>query len=381
MTTAGAVPTAPGVTTDERLAQRSLVTKVLIRPEFGAVTGAIVVWLLFAWQAGNTWMSWQGTKTYLETSALLGLSALAVGLLMIGGEFDLSSGVLVGTSGMFCALFAVHAGWHVLVAMLVSLLVAAGIGTLNGVMVVMSKLPSFIVTLGVLFGLQGFNLWLTQRVTRQTQVTGLEGAAGFELGRKLFAGTFIRIGGVGFRSYIVWFVVIAIIGYWLLARTKVGNWIFAVGGNKEAARMVGVPATATKIGLFIAVAVSGWIHGMAVLFQTTRSNVTEGVGQEFFYIIAAVLGGCLLTGGFGSIVGAAFGCLILGMTQRGIPLAGWNNNLYFLFMGVILLIAAFSNEAIRRWASTASRPPSQIVEQDADDGTRAAPAEPDAGAT
>jgi simple sugar transport system permease protein len=374
MTTAGAMPAIPKVPTDERVARRSLLTRLLIRPEFGAVTGAIVVWLLFAWQAGSTWMSWQGTKTYLEASALLGLSALAVALLMIGGEFDLSSGVLVGTSGMFAALFAVHAGWHVIVSMVFSLLIAIGIGTLNGVMVVMSKLPSFIVTLGVLFGLRGFNLWLTQRVTNQTQVTGLERADGFEFGRRLFAGTFIRVGGVGFRAYILWFVVLAIVGYWVLARTKVGNWIFAVGGNKEAARMVGVPATATKIGLFIAVAVSGWIHGMAVLFQTTRSNVQEGVGQEFFYIIAAVLGGCLLTGGYGSVVGAAFGILILGMTQLGINLAGWDNNLYFLFLGVILLIAAFSNEAIRRWASTAARPPSRRLEQVAEEGERDAAA-------
>ncbi|MEJ7720073.1 MAG: hypothetical protein WKF58_06320 [Ilumatobacteraceae bacterium] len=100
------------------------------------------------------------------------------------------------------------------------------------------------------------------------------------------------------------------------------------------------------------VAVCGWVHGMVVLLQTNRSNVIEGVGQEFFFIIAAVLGGCLLTGGFGSVVGAGLGCLILGMTQQGIPLAGWDNNLYFLFLGIILLLAALANEWIRRWART-----------------------------
>jgi simple sugar transport system permease protein len=95
---------------------------------------------------------------------------------------------------------------------------------------------------------------------------------------------------------------------------------------------------------------------MVVLTQTGRSNVIEGVGQEFYFIIAAVLGGCLLTGGFGSAVGAALGCLILGMTQQGIVLAGWDNNLYFLFLGVILLVAAFANEWIRNWALRAGRP-------------------------
>ena len=119
--------------------------------------------------------------------------------------------------------------------------------------------------------------------------------------------------------------------------------------------MIGVPASATKIGLFMAVAACGWLHGMVVLMQTRRANVIEGVGQEFYFIIAAVLGGCLLTGGFGSVVGAALGCLILGMTQQGIPLAGWDSNLYFLFLGVILLVAAL-NEWIRRWGRTAGRP-------------------------
>jgi simple sugar transport system permease protein len=363
MTTAGvAPPPILDTATDERLTRRPLPVRLLIRPEFGAVAGAIVVWLLFAANGGDTWLSWQGTKTYLETSALFGVSALAVALLMIGGEFDLSSGVIVGTTGMFAGLFAVHTGWHVGIALVVSLAIAAGIGVLNGVMVVMSKLPSFIVTLGVFFALRGFNLWLTQRVTGVTQVTGINQADGFEFARKLFGSDFVHIGRVGLRVYILWWVGMAVVGTWVLTRTKVGNWIFAVGGNKEAARMIGVPATATKIGLFVAVAVCGWVHGMAVLFQTGRSNVTEGVGQEFFFIIAAVLGGCLLTGGFGSVFGAALGCLILGMTARGIPLAGWDNNLYFLFLGVILLVAAFSNEAIRRWATTVSRPPSAKIE-------------------
>jgi simple sugar transport system permease protein len=341
---------------DERLARTSLTRKLLIRPEFGALAGAIVVWLLFASQARTVWLSWLGTSTYVETSALYGLSALGVALLMIGGEFDLSTGVMVGTTGMFCALFSVHSGFNVIISLVLSLIIAMAIGFLNGYMVVRSGLPSFIITLGTFFSLRGFNLWLTQRVTGQTQVTGIQEASGYEFGRKVFAANMFHLGRAGFSVAILWFVVMTIIGAWVLSRSKVGNWIFAVGGNKDAARMVGVPANATKIGLFITVAVCGWVHGMVVLFQTSRSNVIEGVGQEFYFIIAAVLGGCLLTGGFGSVVGAALGCLILGMTQSGIPLAGWDNNLYYLFLGVILLVAAFSNEAIRRWARTASRP-------------------------
>lgn len=361
--TSAVVPAIPKGSTDERLTRTSPIVRFMIRPEFGALAGAIIVFALFAWQGGEVWLSWQGTKTYIETSALYGVSALAVALLMIGGEFDLSSGVIVGTTGMFTAMFAVHSGWHVGIAIVASLAIALVIGAVNGIMVVASNLPSFIVTLGVFFAFQGFNLWLTQQVTDVTQVTGIENQTGFELGRKLFASDFIHIGTVGLKVSIVWFVAMAVVGTWVLSRTKVGNWIYAVGGNKVAARMVGVPATATKVGLFMVVAACGWVHGMIVLFQTKRSNVTEGVGQEFYFIIAAVLGGCLLTGGFGSIAGAAFGCLILGMTSKGIPLAGWDNNLYFLFLGVILLVAAFANEAIRRWSSTAGRPSQAKVEE------------------
>jgi len=349
-------PPATRPVADERLARQTLWKRFLTRPEFGALAGALVVWLLFAWQAKDTWLTWGGTATYLDTAALFGLSAIPVALLMIGGEFDLSSGVMVGTAGMFTGLFAVHSGFNFWLAMALSLVICLAIGFLNGFMVIKSGLPSFIVTLGTFFVLRGFNLWLTQKITSQTNVTGVDKTGGFSSADKLFASAPIKIGGTEFRVDILWFIGLTVAGAWVLLRTRVGNWIFAVGGNKEAARRVGVPANATKIGLFMLVAACGWLHGMVVLTQTGRSNVIEGVGQEFYFIIAAVLGGCLLTGGFGSAVGAAFGCLILGMTQQGIVLAGWDNNLYFLFLGVILLVAAFANEWIRNWAIRAGRP-------------------------
>jgi simple sugar transport system permease protein len=355
MTTA----TIGAIKADERITGQPMWKRLMIRPEFGALAGAIVVWLLFATQAREVWLSWGGTATYLDTSALYGLSAVAIAVLMIGGEFDLSSGVMIGTSGMFAGLFSVHSGLNLWPAMGLSLVLCLAIGFLNGYMVVKSGLPSFIITLGTFFILRGFNLWLTQKVTHLTNVTGVDQTGGFDAAHKLFAGVMFTIGGAQFKVDILWFLLITALAAWVLLRHRIGNWIFAVGGNKDAARSTGVPANATKIGLFMAVAAAGWLHGMVVLMSTGRSNVIEGVGQEFYFIIAAVLGGCLLTGGFGSAIGAALGCLILGMTSQGIPLAGWDNNLYFLFLGAILLIAAFANEWIRRWARTASRPPAK----------------------
>ena len=255
---------------------------------------------------------------------------------------------------MFAAIFAVEFGMTFWSPHGPVVAHRAAIGFANGYMVIKSGLPSFIVTLGTFFVLRGFNLWFTQRETGGTNVTGIETVSGTELARKIFAGTMFTIGGASFNVAILWFLILTVIGVVLL-RTRVGNWIYAVGGNKDAARMIGVPASATKIGLFMAVAACGWLHGMVAHADETGQR-HRGVGQEFYFIIAAVLGGCLLTGGFGSVVGAALGCLILGMTQQGIPLAGWDSNLYFLFLGVILLVAALANEWIRRWGRTAGRP-------------------------
>ncbi len=113
-----------------------------------------------------------------------------------------------------------------------------------------------------------------------------------------------------------WWVAVTAIATWVLLRTRAGNWIFAVGGAQTSARQVGVPVARTKIGLFITTAVAGWLVGMLELFKTTTAQSTTGVGEEFIYIICAVVGGCLLTGGYGSAIGAALGALIFGMVSR-----------------------------------------------------------------
>ncbi len=114
---------------------------------------------------------------------------------------------------------------------------------------------------------------------------------------------------------------------WVLLRTRAGNWIFAVGGAQQSARQVGVPVLKTKVGLFMTTAFAGWLVGMLSLFKTTTVQSTTGVGQEFVFIICAVVGGCLLTGGYGSAIGAAFGALIYGMVQQGIPQRGLGQRL------------------------------------------------------
>ena len=133
-------------------------------------------------------------------------------------------------------------------------------------------------------------------------------------------------------------------------RTQFGNWIFAVGGNKEAARSEGIPAARTKTTLFMLVSGAAWLSGMLTAFRLNSVQSNVGDGEEFEYIIAAVVGGNLLTGGYGSAAGGAIGSLIMSMSTQGIPFAGWNSNWRFLFLGVILLLAVAGNNYVRHKA-------------------------------
>jgi ribose/xylose/arabinose/galactoside ABC-type transport system permease subunit len=157
-------------------------------------------------------------------------------------------------------------------------------------------------------------------------------------------------GIIRYRVSIFWFLLFAVFGSWLLVRTQFGNWIFAVGGNKEAARAEGVPAARTKTTLFMLVSAAAWLSGMLTAFRLNSVQADVGNGEEFEYIIAAVVGGNLLTGGYGSAAGGAIGSLIMSMSTQGIPFAGWNSNWRFLFLGVILLLAVAGNNYVRRKA-------------------------------
>jgi simple sugar transport system permease protein len=215
--------------------------------------------------------------------------------------------------------------------------------------VVKTGIPSFLVTLGTFFMLQGLNLALTQTITNQVASPSISDMQGFSSAQKVFASSF-TIGGVNIRVTIVYWIVVTAIATWILLRTRVGNWIFSVGGSAPSARAVGVPVARVKIGLFMAVGLLAWFVGMHTLFEFNTVQSGQGVGNEFVYIIAAVVGGCLLTGGYGSAVGAGIGALIFGMVNQGIVYAGWNPDWFLFFVGALLLGAILLNTYIRRRA-------------------------------
>ena len=313
------------------------------RPEVAAAVGVLLVWCVFA--AGPTFRSMAGTAAYLNAAAPLGILAVAVALLMIGGEFDLSVGSIVGASGMVLMLLTTELGWSVWPAIGVTLVVCLALGFLNGLMVVRTGLPSFIVTLATLFIVRGLTIAAARGFTRRTQLGGLDDVPGFVSARLLFASDPVA----GLRVSIAWWLGAAAIGTWILLRTHWGNWILAVGGQQEAARNVGVPVARVKIALFMTTALAAALVGIIQAVQFTGADVLRGQLQEFNAIIAVVIGGTLLTGGYGSVIGAVLGALIFGMVRQGIVMAGVDADWFQVFLGAMLLLAVLVNNfAMRR---------------------------------
>ena len=338
--------------TARRLSDRRLADRLIARPEVGAALGALAVFGFFSVVTSH-FLSRLGVANWLDDASTLGVMAVAVALLMIGGEFDLSAGVMTASTALVTALLVTREGLNLWPALGVSLLFALAVGAFNGLLVVRTGLPSFIVTLGTFLALQGLNLGVTRRVTGTVQVSGLRDRAGFTSAARLFAST-VNIGGTEYEVSILWWAAVAAVAAWVLVRTRFGNWVFAVGGSAIGARAVGVPVARTKIALFATTAFAGWIVGAITLLRNASVQANQGIGLEFQYIVAAVIGGCLLTGGFGSAVGAAIGALIFGMTRQGIVYAQWDSDWFQLFLGVMLLAAVAVNKAFRQRAERAA---------------------------
>jgi len=315
------------------------------RPEVAAAVGVVLVWCVFAVAAGPTFRSGAGAAAYLNAAAPLGILAVGVALLMIGGEFDLSVGSIVGASGIVLMLLTTELGWSVWPAVGVTVAVCLALGFLNGLMVVRTRLPSFIVTLATLFIVRGLTIAAARGFTRRTQLGGLDDVPGFASARWIFASDPVR----GFQVSILWWLGAAVIGTWILRRTHWGNWIFAVGGQQEAARNVGVPVARVKVALFMTTAFAAALVGIIQAVQFTGADVLRGQLQEFNAIIAAVIGGTLLSGGYGSVIGAGLGALIFGMVRQGIVMAGVDADWFQVFLGAMLLLAVLVNNfALRR---------------------------------
>lgn len=338
------------VKVDERIASVSLFTKILRRPEFGALLGAIVIYIIFAVvDTTGKFTGLDGTSSWTDFAAPIGIISVFVAMLMIAGEFDLSSGVMVGTSGLLAGLLVSQTNMSIWAAMIITLVFAAGVGFLNGFLVIKTGLPSFIVTLATFFILKGANLAITKGLTGTVRVSGVDQAQGYDAAKALFASTF-NIGGTEFQITLLWWILFTVVATILLTKTVFGNWTYASGGDPNAARNAGVPVNRTKIALFMMTSVSAALVGIMLVLRLRGMQAGQGVGMEFYYIIAAAVGGTLLTGGAGSAIGASIGAAIMGIAAVGIPYALWDQDWVSTFLGVILFSAVLVNTYIGRRA-------------------------------
>jgi simple sugar transport system permease protein len=341
------------VAADERVARVGLLRRLLVKPEFGAVIGAVVVFVFFA-VLSDVFRSPEGVANWLDPASTYGIMAVAVALLMIGGHFDLSAGVQIGTAGITTGILTTYYGVNTWAALALSLVLLLGIGFLNGYLVMRTGLPSFIITLGTFLMLQGLNLGVAKLVTNTVQVNNFDKVEGYSILHVIMAST-VSIAGTKFQIAIVWWVLVTIAGSYLLLKTRFGNWIFATGGDRTASTNVGVPVRRTTITLFMITSLCAWFVGSTEIVRLHSIQAQAGFGRELIYIVAAVIGGCLLTGGYGSAVGASVGALIFGMTSQGIVYAHGDADWFKFFLGAMLLLAVLANQVVRRYAEQTRR--------------------------
>jgi len=353
---------------DERLIETSAAVKLMRRPELGAVGGLIFVTLFFSLAASPSMFTLAGIMNVLTPAAQLGIIAIGAALLMIGGEFDLSVGSMIAFSGFVFGTAVVVLHWPLVLAIAVTFIVAAIIGVINAQLTMRTGLPSFLVTLAFLFILRGLSLvglkWVTGGAT---QLRGIRQALGNGVFVRAFSGSafqdcfsWLASKGLvakfadgtlevpGIPVSIVWFVILAVVATVLLLRTRFGNWIFASGGDAQAARNSGVPVSSVKTVLFVVTAVCAAMVGVLTTLDAGSTDALRGSQKEFEAIIAAVIGGCLLTGGYGSAIGAFFGAIIFGMVLIGLSYTNIDQDWYQVFLGGMLLVSVMFNSVIRR---------------------------------
>ncbi len=342
--------------------------RAMRRPELGAIAGVIIVTIFFAFTANEAMFTLAGFMNFMSPAAQLGILAIGAALLMIGGEFDLSVGSMIAFTGLIFGACVVTFGIPLILAIPATLVFAAIAGTINAQIVLRTGLPSFIVTLAFLFILRGLSLvglkWATGG---STQLRGVRDATEDDFLAKVFSGdafpglfrwladkgmidTFKnglpKVQGVPVE--VLWFLLLAVIATWVLLRTPVGNWIFASGGDANAASNSGVPVKRVKTALFIVTACCAALVAIITVLDSGSTDARRGFQKEFEAIIAAVIGGCLLTGGYGSAIGAFFGAIIFGMVLIGLSYTQIDQDWYLVFLGGMLLVAVLFNNMIRR---------------------------------
>ncbi|WP_200898723.1 ABC transporter permease [Candidatus Rhodobacter oscarellae] len=304
----------------------------------------MAVFLFFAIFGQITFLSAAGAASWLNVAATIGIVALPVGLLMIAGELDISIGSMIPASSM---IFAISSGYFELpigVGIAAALCFGLLVGFINGYLTLRTGVHSLIVTLGTLFAVAGLTLTMSVALTGTTSV-----AVQSPPFIKATMGDFIN--GI-YQVTIFWWMLWAIVLGFVLHFSPIGNWILALGGDKESARNAGIPTQRLTIGLFALSSFSAAFVGVnqAILFNSAQ--VSAGMSYIFNTIVCVVVGGVLLTGGYGTVVGIVLGTMTFSIVNQGIYFTSFNANLASLIIGVLTLAAVVMNNSFRQMALT-----------------------------
>ena len=327
--------------------KNSSIGGLLRRPEAGAFLGLLAVLIFFGIFGGVTFLQPAGMASWMNVAANLGVIAIPVGLLMIAGELDISVGAMVPFGAMTVAVISGHYGLSIWLGVAVALTFGVLIGLINGYMVIRTAVPSLIVTLGTLFAVQGVVLGLTVLITKSTSVAlKVEGPAKALLGDFYFGGQV--------QVMVLWWLAITACYIFFVHFSRYGNWIFAMGGDKVSARNAGIPTERMTILLFVLSSTSAAFVGMCQAILYNSAQVAGGQSFIFNAIISVVVGGVLLTGGFGSIIGIFFGTITFAIVNQGIYYTDFDRNWSSLIIGVLLLAAVLMNNTFRNMALSIS---------------------------
>jgi simple sugar transport system permease protein len=315
---------------------------LLRRPETGSFLGLVAVFIFFTIFGGSNFASATGAASWLNVAASIGIVAIPIGLLMIAGELDISIGSLIPAGSMTVAIISGHYHGPILLGIAAALAIGAVVGFINGVLVVRTAVPSFIVTLGTLFAVAGLTLGLSVILTGTTSVALKAGPEA-----KWLLGQFI---GGAYQVIIFWWIAAALLFGFILHFTRYGNWIFAMGGDKVSARNAGIPTERMTILLFMASGVCATFVGLCQAILYNSAQVSAGQSYIFNAIIAVVVGGVLLTGGYGSVFGIVLGTLTFAIVNQGIYFTAFDANWASLIIGILLLLAVLMNNTFRKLA-------------------------------
>ena len=334
----------PVVEMIEPPASRASIGHLLRRPETGAFLGMVIVFTFFAIFGGTNFVSAGGVASWLNVASEIGIVALPIGLLMIAGEMDISIGSVIPAASMTVAVISGHYGAPVYLGVLAALCLGLIVGLVNGLLVLRTAVPSLIVTLGSLFAVAGLTLGLTVLLAGSTGV-----AIKADPIAKAILGQFV---GGKFEVAIFWWAgAVAIVGF-LLHYSPYGNWILATGGDKVSARNAGIPTERLTVFLFMLSSLSAAFVGVSQAILYNSAQVSTGQSFIFNSIISVVIGGVLLTGGFGSVAGIVFGTITFAIVNQGIFYTGFDANWASLIIGILLLLAVLMNNTFRKLALT-----------------------------